>query len=104
GPGGRAGPADEVRLPGRHGDIAVLVEEADVAARGPPFCVEGLAGELGIGVAGAQIGTPTPDLARLPRWDAAAAGVDQPELDAGQRAAIGTLPRRTRRVVQASPG
>ena len=57
------------------GEVAVVVEHADVAGAVPAVVVEGRGGQLGVGVAEAAVGATAEDLAV----------VVEPDLDAGQR-------------------
>ena len=61
------------------GEVAVVVEHADVAGAVPAVVVEDGGGQLGVGVADEAVGTPAEDLAVVVEAD----------LDAGQRASVG---------------
>ena len=66
------------------GQVAVVVDEADVAG-GVPAVGARAVGAVGP-VAGEQVVAPDPDLARVLAADARGPRVDDPYLDAGQRA------------------
>ena len=83
---------DDVGLAVGDGQVAVVVEDADVTGVVPAVVVECFRGQLVVGVAQAQIRTAAEDLAVL----------GQPDLDAGPRVAVGEQPLVLGRVCGAS--
>ena len=90
---------DDVLLAIGDREVAVGVEHADVAGHEPTVGRERLRGQRRVGVADEAVGAAAPDLARLAGRHVVAVVVDEADLDAGQRRAVGVealLARRLR--------
>src|SRR5262245_49901110 len=80
---------DDVALAVDDRQVAVGIQHADVAGRVPVVLPEDLLRELGVRVAEEALGPATPDLARPTGRDVAPVVVDEPDLVAFHRPAVG---------------
>ena len=94
-----AAPDDDVLQPVGDGQVAVGVDDADVAGVEPAVLVDRLGRERGVGVAGEAVGATGEDLARLADADVVAVLVDRADLDPLERPAVGVDPLLPGRLV-----
>ena len=87
---------DDVLLAIGDREKAVLVEHADVAGHEPTARREGGVGELRVGVADEALGPAAPDLAGFTGAEVVAVLVDDAQLDARERCAVGEQALLTR--------
>ena len=93
-------PDDDVLHPVGDGQVAVVVDHADVAGAEPTLGVDELRVECRVRVAGEAVGPAAEDLAGLPHRHVVAVLVDGPDLDPRHRPAVGVDALLLRRVVQ----